>query len=182
MRLSRFPLLSLILALPLSAAPQKLTVDPSASSVTFIGHATGHAVHGSLANWQLDLTIAEDSDIPDMAVFSANVADLTTEHKKRDAEMMHWIEPEKGAEIRFELTEISPAGDGHEAKGKLVLHGITLPIAIPVQINRDGNNLTLTGEVVIDHQLWGLPKIRKFGLLTVAPEVDVAFTVSGTLE
>jgi polyisoprenoid-binding protein YceI len=82
----------------------------------------------------------------------------------------------------FELTEISANGDSQEAHGKLMLHGIELPITIPVQIKRDGNTLSVSGEVVINHELWGLPKIRKFGLLTVAPEVDVAFNVSGTLE
>jgi polyisoprenoid-binding protein YceI len=182
MRMLRFLPPFLILALPIAGASQKLAVDPEASSVTFVGHATGHSFHGSVTHWTLDLTVPDGADIPDKAVFTAKVLDLTTDHKKRDEEMMHWIEPEKADNIMFELTEISATDEGQEAEGKLMLHGIELPITIPIQITRDGNTLTVSGEVVVDHQLWGLPKIRKFGLLTVAPEVDVAFNVSGTLE
>lgn len=182
MKLIRFLAPLLLLALPLTAAPQKMAVDTSASSVTFTASATGHSFHGSLKNWALDLTVPEGTNIPDKAVFIARIVDLTTDHKKRDSEMMDWIEPEAHPDLRFELTEIAATGDGHEAKGTLAFHGASLPITIPVSIERDGQRLTISGGVTIDHRLWGLKKIRKFGLLTVSPEVEVAFTVSGNLE
>jgi polyisoprenoid-binding protein YceI len=182
MKTIRFLPFLLLAALPVAAASQKLTVDYAASSVTFATRATGHTVHGILPKWSLDLTVPDGSDVPDMVVFSANVSDMTTDHKKRDAEMMHWIEPDAHPSLKFELTTISKTGDGYEAAGNLSLHGVTLPITMPVQIEREGGQLTVIGEATIDHQLWGLKQIKKFGLLTVAPEVAITFTVSGTLE
>lgn len=182
MKKFRFLPLFLLLAPAVAAAAQKLTVDYAASSVAFAVRSTGHTVHGTLPKWSLDLTVPNDSNIPDTAVFSANVSDMTTDHKKRDSEMMRWIEPDEHPGLKFELTAISETDNGYQAAGNLTLHGVTLPISMPLRITRDGDQFTVNGDATIDHQLWGLEQIRKFGFLTVAPEVTITFTVSGKLK
>lgn len=167
---------------PLHAASQRLQVDRTASRVEFAARATMHTVEGRMEAWELDLQVPEGSDLPDVAVFTGNGASMTTVHAKRDAEMHHWMEHERLPEVVFRLTRFTGSPEKRVAEGELTLHGVTLPIAVPVTLKRDGATLSIDGETTLDTTRFGLPQFRKFGMLTVAPEVKVVFHVSGKLE
>jgi polyisoprenoid-binding protein YceI len=169
-----------IAPLPLFAA--RLAVDTTASSINFTAHATGHSFDGTVGTWTLEATVPEGSEVPDMAVFAASVATMTTRHDKRDSEMKTWIEPAKFAQITFRLQSLTKAATGYTAIGEFEMHGVKAPLSMPVTIQRAGQRLTIHGEVVIDCRSFGLPQIRKFGFLTVDPEVKVVFDVAGDLK
>lgn len=167
---------------PLTAAPQKIQVDHAASKVGFVAKATMHSFEGWIETWDLELSVPEGADLPDVVVFKGNGATMTTDHTKRDAEMHHWMEHDKLPDVEFRLTRFSGTATARVAEGDLILHGVTVPISFPITMTREGAKLTVTGDVVVDTAKFGLPQFRKFGMLSVATEVKVSFSVTGKLE
>ena len=113
------------------------------------------------------------------AVFAFKFTDLKTGNTDRDAHMIAWL----GGGVpegRFELGNlaVTPNGQG-QASGRLTFHGVTERIEFPVEVIRTGNAYTVTGQVTLDYQNWGLKKIRKALLFTVSPEVNVRFKLTG---
>lgn len=164
------------------AASHRLKVDHAASKVEFSSRATMHGFTGSIESWELDLRITDGAELPDVVVFTGNGASMTTAHGKRDAEMHHWMEHDKFPDVQFTLLRFSGTPEARVAEGELTLHGVSLSVAIPVTLERHGNSLTVSGGTVLDTTRFGLPQFRKFGVLTVAPEVKVSFHVTGDLE
>jgi len=171
-----------LIASPLAAAPQKLMVDHAASEVGFVAKATMHSVKGRIESWELELSMPEGAELPDVVVFKGDGATMTTDHKKRDEEMHHWMEHATQPAVEFRLTKFSGTAAARVAEGDLALHGVTVPVSIPVTLRREGEKLTVTGEAVVDVTKFGLPQFRKFGIMSVAPEVKVSFSVTGKLE
>lgn len=180
--LATFLAACVVLAAPLTAAPKKLQVDHAASKVGFVAKATMHSFEGWIAKWDLELTLPEGADLPDVVVFKGDGATMTTDHTKRDEEMHHWMEHDKIPAVEFRLTKFSGTPAARIAEGDLLLHGVTVPISFPITLARDGAKLTVTGEAVVDVTKFGLSQFRKFGMLTVATEVKVSLSVTGTLE
>lgn len=175
-------LAGLLAALPLAAASQKLKVDYAASKVGFVGHATMHSFDGWIDAWELDLTMPEGADLPDVVVFRGNGLRMTTDHKTRDAEMHEWMEHDKLPDIQFRVKSFSGTPQARVADGELTLHGVTMPLSIPITLKHDGATLTVNGETVVDTSKFGLRQFRKMGLLSVDTEVKVTFFVTGKLE
>ena len=171
-----------VAAAPLSAATQKLKVDHAASKVGFVAKATMHSFEGWIATWDLELSLPEGAELPDVVIFKGDGATMTTDHEKRDAEMHHWMEHESKPAVEFRLTKFSGTPAARVAEGDLVLHGVTVPVSFPVSLKREGAKLTVTGDAVVDVTKFGLAQFRKFGLLTVDTEVKVSFSVTGKLE
>jgi len=167
---------------PLAAAPQKLQVDHAASKVGFVAKATMHSFEGWIESWDIELSVPEGAELPDVVVFKGNGATMTTDHTKRDAEMHHWMEHDTLPDVEFRLKQFSGTATARVAEGDLVLHGVTTPISFPVTLTRDGAKLTITGDAIVDTAKFGLPQFRKFGMLSVATEVSVSFSVTGKLE
>jgi polyisoprenoid-binding protein YceI len=167
---------------PLHAASQELQVDHAASKVGFVAKATMHSFEGWIEKWDLELTVPEGAELPDVVVFKGDGATMTTDHKKRDEEMHRWMEHETKAPVVFRLTKFSGTPDARIAEGELTLHGTTTPISFPITLRRDGAKLTVTGDAVVDVTNFGLSQFRKFGMLTVDTQVKVSLSVTGTLE
>lgn len=166
----------------LGAAPRQLVLDPAASQVTFAVHATVDSFVGTVPAFTLDATIPDGAELPDHAVFSTAVTALKTGKDARDREMLRWLESEKFPQLVFTLRALTPDNGNFRADGDLLLHGVTKPISVPVTIERAGDRLTIRGDAVVDHRDFGLKVIRKFAMLTVRPEVKVAFAVTGNLQ
>lgn len=169
---------------PLTAAPLQLKLDPAASSLTFAARVNIgiDSFTGTVDAWTLDLTMPADGDLPDHAVFSANVAAMKTGKDKRDTEMRHWLEDTTFAAIRYEMKTIRQTATGTEADGELTIHGKTQPLTMPITIERKDATLTVRGEVTLDYRTFDLKIVRMAGFVTVKPEVKVVFVASGTLE
>lgn len=164
------------------AAPRQLAVDKENSSVNFKVRATLHSFTGTATEWNAQVVFPEGSDLPEQAKFTASVAGMQTGDEKRDRDMHEWLNAEKFPEIEFDLEALKQEGEAYQATGKLMLHGEAKPVTIPVTFEQTGNAFSVSGEVTIDHREYGLKKYRKFGLLTVNPEVDVTFTLVGKVQ
>jgi polyisoprenoid-binding protein YceI len=168
----------------LVAGPLKLKVDPAASSVTFdvrVNVGAG-SFTGTVENWTLELVMPENGDLPERAVFAAEVTALKTGKDKRDQHLREWLESASNPTVRYEMKAIRRTEAGVEAEGELTIHGKTQPLTMPVSLEREGEKLTVKGEVTIDTRKFDLEIIRLAGVITVKPEVKIAFVATGTLE
>jgi polyisoprenoid-binding protein YceI len=176
---------ALLASTALSAAgPLHLAVDPTASSVTFdvrVNIGIDSFV-GKVESWTLDLTMPSAGDLPESAVFTANTAALKTGKNSRDEKMLSWLENETHPTVRYEMLSIRKTANGVEADGELTIHGETQPLTIPLTVERQDARLTVKGAAKIDYRKFDLKVIRMAGLITVKPEVKIAFVVTGTLE
>jgi len=163
--------------LRVDAAPQTLLIDDAASRLTFDVRATMHSFTGEAADVNVEASFSEDA-VPVSATVTIPTASLTTDHKARDREMLHWLEADKYPEVRYTVDRVS---DG-VAHGTLALHGVERPLEIPVEITHDGDTVTVDATVTIDHRDWELPQIRKFAFLTVDPEVTIHVHLVGRLQ
>lgn len=175
-------LLALLLAaLPALGLAAPLKVDPSAVKLTVDAHATMHSFTGTVAH----PAVTVEADPAAGAITAATVrfawADLKTGDKARDKEMLEWATA-KSAEGVFILVKLAPGGsaDAFTATGTLALNGQTRELSFPVKIVRTAAGWDISGEAKIDHRDWGLPKIRKFGMLTVDPVVTIRFALSAS--
>ena len=97
--------------------------------------------------------------------------------------MNEWLETTKHPEGVFTLSALEPAADGRfEARGTFVLHGVSREIVFPVSVITDRTLYAIDGVATLDTQDFGLPVIRKFGLLKVDPVVKVRFHLQGTVK
>ena len=169
-------------AAPASALAANLEVDHAASTVAFSAKATMHSFDGQIKAWDLELSLPDGAELPDRVVFRGDGLTMTTDHTKRDAEMHHWMEHDAFPAVEFRLTRFSGTPEARIAEGDLALHGVTRPVAIPIRLQREGDKLTVTGEVTVNTAEFGLPQFRKLGMLTVSQDVRVSFTVVGALK
>lgn len=169
----------------LRAGPLHLKVDSAASSVTFdVRVNVGlDSFVGKVDNWTLDLTMPAQGDLPDRAIFTVDALGLKTGKDDRDKEMLRWLENEKFPAVRYEMKAIrKSASGGLEADGELSIHGKTQTVTFPLSIERKEATLTVRGGVTVNYTTFDLKIIRKFGFLSVKPEIKIAFLATGTLE
>lgn len=174
----RFLLLVCAALLPPLAAAAPLAVDPASVKIEVVVKATMHGFTGKLDA----ATVALDGDAAAGTVAAATVrfawADLKTGDPARDKEMLAWATAQSPEGV-FTLAKLTPAptADTFTATGSLALNGQPRDISFPVKIAKGAAGWTISGTTQIDHRDWGLPKIRKFGLLTVDPVVTITFTL-----
>lgn len=180
MHVPRLPRCLLLLAflVPRVLGAADLVVADGASLEVDI-RATGHPFTARLEHF--DVTLAGDLAPPtiDRATLRFRWQELKTGKADRDAAMLKWVGADRNPEGNFVLESFQPASDPgvFTGSGKLELAGQSRPVSFPVRLETRDGVTTLRGEASIDHQQWGLPKIRKFGVFTVNPVVKVRFAV-----
>lgn len=164
--------------LPVFATAAPLTVDPASVKIEVVAKATMHGFTGKLAT----ATISLDGEAAAGAITAATVrfawSNLKTGDTSRDKEMLAWATA-KSPEGVFTLAKLAPGAtaDTFTATGSLALNGQAKEISFPVKIAKTAAGWAVSGETTIDHRDWGLPKIRKFGMLTVDPVVTITFSL-----
>ncbi|MFT3830545.1 MAG: YceI family protein [Opitutaceae bacterium] len=173
-------LLALLLAaMPALGLAAPLQVNPSTVKLTVDARATMHSFTGAVANPAVSI----EGDAASGTITAATVrfawADLKTGDKARDRDLLEWATA-KSAEGVFTLVKLTPgaSADAFTAAGTLALNGQTRELSFPVKIVRTTAGWDISGEAKIDHRDWGLPKIRKFGMLTVDPVVTIRFALA----
>jgi polyisoprenoid-binding protein YceI len=179
MKSVRYLLALFLLPLALSAADRLLKADPAKSYVDVdvkvtIGDFTAH-----LDRYDLQATIDAKNKFKS-GVLTFKFADLKTGKPDRDQAMLEWLGGNDPAgKFEIGIIALTPDGQGR-VTGNLAFHGTSSLVEFPIDVARDGNDYTITGEATVDYRHWGLKKIRKAGLITVDPEVKVRFKFAGT--
>jgi polyisoprenoid-binding protein YceI len=172
-------LLACTALLPLFATAAPLAVDPASVKIEVVVKATMHGFTAKLESAAVTLDGNAAAGTVNTATVRFAWADLKTGDAARDKEMLAWATA-KSPEGVFTLTKLTaaPTADTFTATGALALNGQPREISFPVKIAKTAAGWTITGKAQIDHRDWGLPKIRKFGMLTVDPVVTITFALT----
>lgn len=164
----------------LAAAPEPLVIDPAQSRVEIDVKATVDAFTAKLETYQAAITV--DGGHVTTAVFRFNFGSIRTGKEGRDEAMNDWQETSRHPDGAFTLTALEAAGGARfNARGTLVLHGVSREIVFPVSVITDRRIYAMDGEATLDTREFGLRVIRKFGLLKVEPLVKVRFHLQGAV-
>jgi polyisoprenoid-binding protein YceI len=178
----RLLLIACLALIPFGAAATPLAVDPASVKIEVAAKATMHDFTGKLATASVTL----DGDAAAGTISAATVrfawTDLKTGDTSRDKEMLAWATAKspEGVFLLIRLTPTTPTT--FTATGSLALNGQTREISFPVTIAKSPAGWAVSGETTFDHRDWGLPKIRKFGMLTVNPVVTIRFSLTAKPE
>ena len=167
-----------LLAASLALSAGELLVDKEASWIKASATATGHQFEAHPSKYDLSVTL-ENKKLTAVR-FSCNVMDLTTDKKKRDKEMFHWLEASHFPSFSFTMTGWNDRDGAAVMVGDLKLHNKVQRLEIPVTLAESEGRVTIDGTVTLDTRLFSLPIIKKMGFLKVKPEVLVAIHLVGT--
>ncbi|HEV8240149.1 MAG TPA: YceI family protein [Thermoanaerobaculia bacterium] len=186
-------LLPLALAALLMAAPAALTgaaapgaeaLAPAAGTVTVTGTSTLHdwSVRATGLRGSLDLPAGflagETSAVP-AAKFTLPVRSLQSEHDKMNKLMWESLAAAKHPELTFALESARLKGPGGptakvEVKGSLTVAGVARPVALVLDVRRDGNRLLASGELPLKMSDFGIdPPTAMMGTMRTGDAVRV---------
>ena len=178
--------ISAALAGSATAAESTLTLDPTASRITFTLKATLHQVDGSF-----DLTSGEIRFDPETGAASGRVVvdarSGDTEKAKRDKKMHETVL--KSVEhplIVFEPTSfegtLSPRGSSElQVEGTMQLLGAKHTMAFPLEVSIEHGEVRVRGSFAVPYVEWGLTDPSAF-VLRVAKTVDVSLELAGRVK
>jgi polyisoprenoid-binding protein YceI len=159
-----------------------LEVDKGRSRIQVDAKATGHKFTGTLKDYTASVSGDSSSLKPDGFELNWSFKNLDTDDAKRDAEMIKWLgggDP-KGS---FKFTKSWTGKDGgQQGSGTLTIHGISKEISFPYTAKKDGDWVTISGQVTMDYQNFSLPIIRSMAVMTVDPQLVVRFHVVGKVK
>ena len=166
----------------MSAAEGPLVIDKANSRVDIAVKATVDSFVGKLTDYAATIVVDRETGAVTTSKVTFHFSDVKTGNEKRDREMNEWQQTEKFPDGEFTLDSLSAVSPGKfTVHGRLLLHGATHEVSFPAAIARDGANVTVDGEAVVDTRVFDLPVIRKFALLKVNPLVTVRFHLAGSL-
>jgi polyisoprenoid-binding protein YceI len=154
-----------------------LAVDKAHSEFDFEVKATMHSFTGKVSDYDAQLVADAETQTIKEARVRFSFAAAQTGDKKRDREMLEWEENSQYPDVVFVLSSLAAAGQGrYNAVGQLTFHGVTKVVSFPVALSvTNEHTYSVDGDTDIDVREYGLPIIRKFGMLKVQPVVKVRF-------
>jgi polyisoprenoid-binding protein YceI len=159
-----------------------LEVDKGRSRIQVDAKATGHKFNGTLKDYTASVSGDTASLKPQGFELKWNFKDLDTDDAKRDAEMIKWLggDNPKGG---FKFTKSWTGKDGGaRGTGTLTIHGVSKEIDFPYTVTKDGDWVTIDGQVSMDYRNFSLPIIRAMAVMTVDPQLVVRFHVVGKVK
>jgi polyisoprenoid-binding protein YceI len=148
-------------------------VDPQHSTIEFVSRMLGAVkVRGRFKEYAA--TIVYDTLTPERSSVTAiiNVASLTTDMSFRDRHLMSpdFFDAEHYPTISFLSERVDRAPDGLLVHGRLTMHGVTRPIAMPVRVDLAPQRTPATGQtgvafeaqLRISRQDFGIAGTNKF--------------------
>lgn len=173
---------ALLLGMTLVAGAASFEPDKERSRIQVDVKATGHNFTGELK----DYTLNAAGDVATLEPTKLDLAwefdDFKTGDEKRDKEMIKWLGggTPKGS---FTFTKCwDESTEGGTAQGTLTINGVAKAISFPYKVKKEGDWVTVSGRVTIDHQNFNLPIIRSMALLTVEPKLVIRFHVVGKVD
>ncbi|NNM30430.1 MAG: YceI family protein, partial [Akkermansiaceae bacterium] len=170
----------MLLGAGLSAA-EVFVPDKARSRIAVDARATNHSFTGILTAYDLRIEGRDGSAEPTRVELKWDFKHLDTADKKRNRNMLKWLEHARTPTGSFVMTKwIRDAKGRTFSRGKITIHGVTREVTFPCTIRREGHSLTASGIAVLNYKDFGLPIIRQLAILTVKPELRISFRLVGT--
>jgi polyisoprenoid-binding protein YceI len=172
---------------PASTLDGTWQIDPSVGSFAdFTGTFVGYRVQEELASIGAKTAVGRTPDVEGSleiegttipsASFTANLQTLRSDSDRRDGAIRtQALESDRFPTATFELTEpIELDGipeDGEtikvDAVGQLTLHGVTKDVTIPLDAQRNGDVIAVTGQLPIVFADYDIDKPQSFAVLSI---------------
>jgi polyisoprenoid-binding protein YceI len=157
----------------------RVNIDADASRIGIAVRLSMGSFKGVLEKYDARIRIAPGEKFIGKAELDFDFADLKTGNKRRDKDMLEWMDYENHPKGSFRLEGLAAQGEQLEARGTVTLHGVSKPIAFPVTIAVEGERATAEGSVKLNFLDFDLKPIRKMLIITVKPEVTIDFHLEG---
>lgn len=169
-----------------ASSGEVLTLDPTATKVTFDLEATGHDVHGTLVLKAGNLTFDRESGTA-IGRIVVDATSAATGSSSRDSTMHDDVlESARFPTFSFEAERfegtLPEVGTGRiTLHGSLDIHGVHHPLAVPAEVVfGEGGRLTGSAHFDIPYVAWGMRDPSLF-VLRVAKTVRVEIAVVGRI-
>lgn len=173
---------TLIIQVPVYAAPSTLTLDAENSQIIFYGRSNTHGFKGISHDLQGTMRAdLETRTLTDPFVIHIPVQGFVTGNVSRDHAMQHLFEMEKYPDILLRVDRISAVQNDrrlqgtYHIEGTITIHNISQPITLAAEAIFNGDTVTVTGEQEILMDLYGLKPPSMLKLFTVKKEIKVVF-------
>ena len=167
------------------AAEKVLTLDPAASTLSFILDTTFHKVHGTMK--VVGGTIRFDpAGGAASGEITVDAKSARTGNGKRDKTMhADILESARFPTIVFTIDRVEgalPGGAPGELKlhGAMTLHGSTHPVILPARVRIEGARASAEASLTVPYVEWGLAD-PSFFVVRAEKTVDVSIVAQGTL-
>ena len=154
-------------------------IDPDASRIGIAVRLSMGSFKGVLEKYETRIQIAAGDKSVSMAELDFDFSDLKTGNKRRDKDMLKWLDHENHPKGSFRLEDLAAQGEQLEARGTVTIHGVSKPIAFPVTIALEGEHVTAEGSAKLNFLDFELKPIRKMLFITVKPEMVIDFHLEG---
>lgn len=182
--MKRIPVIAALILAAATAALADRYAGGNGSWIQVEGTSTLHnwTMKGSTIQGEIHAPTPDNWNAPAQAVVTIPVTSIKSEHGKMDKLMADALKAKEHPQVRFEMTEATPAGATANAftlqtKGKLTIGGVTKAIALDIQGTRgaDGRYI-LTGEAPIKMTSFGIkPPTAMMGTIKTGDDVKVTF-------
>lgn len=174
--------LGLVAVLRAAPGERTLELDAGHSAIEVLVQANYGTFAGKLPKYEADIRVDPARQAVGRAVVNFRFADLKTGIALRDRHMQEWEDAVRYPLVSFHLDSLETAeGNRVLVHGGLVLHGIEHAVSFPVSMLVAGPVYAIDGEAEVDYRDFGLPPIRRFWVITVAPRLVVRFHLQGRL-
>ena len=182
--MKRIPVIAALILAAATVALADRYAGGNGSWIQVEGTSTLHnwTMKGSTIQGEISAPTPDNWNAPAKAVVTIPVTSIKSEHAKMDKLMADALKAKTHPEVRFEMTEATPANATATAftlqtKGKLTIGGVTKDIALDVQGTRGSDGrYTLTGEAPIKMTAFGIkPPTAMMGTIKTGDDVKVTF-------
>ena len=145
-------------SITVSESASNWAVRMDESSVTFTGAQTGNEFTGEFKDFTAaivfdpnDLENANVRVVIDMSSFDAGDKDRNEALPGKE-----WFSVKKFPEAIFTSDDFTAGDEGYVATGELTIRDVSLPVALPFDLNIEDNVATMNGELTLDRSDYGV--------------------------
>lgn len=162
-----------------TADVRPLDIDREKTMVNVFAQSTLHDFTSVVTNYDLKIEVDEESGEIVRARFSFNFADLDSDEKKRDKNMLKWLSHDAYPDGVFTIKKITDEQGKRVAEGTLSFHGVDKLIRFPFDLKIENGKYFIDAKTMIDYQDWNLEIIKVMGFLKVFPGLEISLHVEG---